>query len=68
MTESRSWTPVPPGGGVGVHDLVVIALGGNAMTAEDGRATPEDQIKALTRAAEYEIPFNQPGTLLPARK
>jgi carbamate kinase len=29
----------------------VIALGGNAMTASDGRAAPEDQIEALTRAA-----------------
>ncbi len=30
---------------------VVIALGGNAMTAPDGRARPEDQIAAVTRAA-----------------
>ena len=30
---------------------VVIALGGNAMTAPDGRATPADQIAALGRAA-----------------
>jgi carbamate kinase len=30
---------------------VLIALGGNAMTAPDGRATPADQIAALTRAA-----------------
>ena len=34
-----------------MSELVVIALGGNAMTAPDGRATPEDQIAALTRAA-----------------
>jgi carbamate kinase len=31
---------------------VVIALGGNAMTAPDGRATPADQLAAITRAAE----------------
>ncbi len=31
---------------------VLIALGGNAMTAPDGRATPADQIAALGRAAE----------------
>jgi carbamate kinase len=31
---------------------IVIALGGNAMTAPDGRASPEDQIAAITRAAE----------------
>ena len=30
---------------------VVIALGGNAMTAPDGRARPEDQIAAITAAA-----------------
>jgi carbamate kinase len=30
---------------------VVIALGGNAMTAPDGRAGPADQIAALNRAA-----------------
>jgi len=30
---------------------VVIALGGNAMTPPDGRARPEDQIAAITRAA-----------------
>jgi carbamate kinase len=30
---------------------VVIALGGNAMTAPDGRARPEDQIAAVARAA-----------------
>jgi len=30
---------------------IVIALGGNAMTAPDGRARPEDQIAAVTRAA-----------------
>jgi carbamate kinase len=30
---------------------VVIALGGNAMTAPDGSARPEDQIAAVTRAA-----------------
>jgi carbamate kinase len=30
---------------------VVIALGGNAMTAPDGRARPEDQIAAIRRAA-----------------
>ena len=30
---------------------VLIALGGNAMTAPDGRATPADQIAALGRAA-----------------
>ncbi|MGX7679596.1 carbamate kinase [Jatrophihabitans sp. DSM 45814] len=31
---------------------VVIALGGNAMTARDGRARPEDQRAAVERAAE----------------
>jgi carbamate kinase len=31
---------------------VLIALGGNAMTAPDGRAAPADQIAALARAAE----------------
>jgi len=31
---------------------LVIALGGNAMTAPDGRARPEDQIDAVARAAE----------------
>jgi carbamate kinase len=31
---------------------IVIALGGNAMTAPDGRARPEDQIAAVERAAE----------------
>jgi carbamate kinase len=31
---------------------VLIALGGNAMTAPDGRARPEDQIAAVTRAME----------------
>ena len=31
---------------------VLIALGGNAMTAADGRARPEDQIAAIGRAAE----------------
>lgn len=30
---------------------VLIALGGNAMTAVDGRARPQDQIAAVTRAA-----------------
>jgi carbamate kinase len=30
---------------------VLIALGGNAMTAPDGRARPDDQIAAATRAA-----------------
>jgi carbamate kinase len=30
---------------------VLIALGGNAMTAPDGRARPEDQIAAIDRAA-----------------
>jgi carbamate kinase len=30
---------------------LVIALGGNAMTAPDGRARPEDQIDAVERAA-----------------
>ena len=30
---------------------VVIALGGNAMTAPDGRARPDDQIAAIARAA-----------------
>lgn len=30
---------------------IVIALGGNAMTAPDGRARPEDQIAAIARAA-----------------
>ena len=30
---------------------VVVALGGNAMTAPDGRARPEDQLAAVTRAA-----------------
>ncbi|HEU4540204.1 MAG TPA: carbamate kinase [Jiangellaceae bacterium] len=31
---------------------VLIALGGNAMTAPDGRARPEDQIAAVERAVE----------------
>jgi carbamate kinase len=31
---------------------VLVALGGNAMTAPDGRARPEDQIAAIARAAE----------------
>ena len=31
---------------------VVIALGGNAMTAPDGRARPEDQRAAVTAAME----------------
>src|ERR671919_176347 len=31
---------------------VLIALGGNAMTAPDGRARPEDQIAAVTKAVE----------------
>jgi carbamate kinase len=31
---------------------VVIALGGNAMTSPDGRATPEDQRAAITAAME----------------
>ena len=31
---------------------VLIALGGNAMTAPDGRARPDDQIAAIARAAE----------------
>ncbi len=31
---------------------VLIALGGNAMTAPDGRARPDDQIAAINRAAE----------------
>ncbi|HLR97026.1 MAG TPA: carbamate kinase [Jiangellaceae bacterium] len=31
---------------------VLIALGGNAMTAPDGRARPEDQIAAITHAME----------------
>jgi carbamate kinase len=31
---------------------VLIALGGNAMTAPDGRARPEDQIAAVTAAVE----------------
>jgi carbamate kinase len=30
---------------------IVVALGGNAMTAPDGRATPEDQLAAIGRAA-----------------
>lgn len=36
-----------------VHTMrVLIALGGNAMTAPDGRARPEDQIAAVERAVE----------------
>ncbi len=31
---------------------VLIALGGNAMTASDGRTRPEDQIAAINRAAD----------------
>ncbi len=31
---------------------VLIALGGNAMTAPDGRATPADQLAAIARAVE----------------
>jgi carbamate kinase len=31
---------------------VLIALGGNAMTAPDGRARPDDQLAAIDRAAE----------------
>ncbi len=31
---------------------IVIALGGNAMTSADGRATPEDQREAIRRAAD----------------
>lgn len=31
---------------------IVIALGGNAMTSADGRATPEDQQSAIRQAAE----------------
>jgi carbamate kinase len=31
---------------------VLIALGGNAMTAPDGRATPADQLAAVARAVE----------------
>jgi carbamate kinase len=31
---------------------IVIALGGNAMTSPDGKATPEDQTDAVRRAAE----------------
>jgi carbamate kinase len=31
---------------------VLVALGGNAMTAQDGRARPEDQIAAVARAVE----------------
>lgn len=31
---------------------IVIALGGNAMTSPDGRATPEDQQSAIREAAE----------------
>lgn len=30
---------------------IVVALGGNAMTAADGRARPDDQLAAITRAA-----------------
>ncbi len=62
MSRPRSWPPVPPPGGASVQDLpagggpgaagrVLIALGGNAMTAPDGRAGPQDQIAALGRAA-----------------
>ncbi|MCI0689923.1 MAG: carbamate kinase, partial [Sporichthyaceae bacterium] len=31
---------------------VLVALGGNAMTAADGRARPDDQIAAIARAAD----------------
>ena len=31
---------------------VLLALGGNAMTSPDGRATPEDQIAAIAVAME----------------
>jgi carbamate kinase len=37
---------------VGVSVRVVIALGGNAMTAADGSARPEDQRAAIEHAAE----------------
>jgi carbamate kinase len=37
---------------VSVSVRVLVALGGNAMTAPDGSAGPEDQIAAVTRAAE----------------
>lgn len=43
--------PAPRGHGRAGVTRAVIALGGNAMTAPDGRARPEDQIAAITRAA-----------------
>ena len=62
MSTPRSWTSTPPAGGTSVQDRVVIALGGNAMTAPDGRAAPEDQIAALTRAADKIAEVVETGT------
>ena len=44
MTDADTW----PGG-----RTVLVALGGNAMSAPDGTATEPDQIAALTAAAEH---------------
>ena len=40
---------------------LLVALGGNAMTAPDGRARPEDQIEAVARAVEP-VPAVAAGT------
>src|SRR5689334_8606313 len=36
----------------GTGKRVLVALGGNAMTAPDGRARPEDQLAAIEQAVE----------------
>lgn len=42
--------PFTPGG---ESVRVLVALGGNAMTAADGSARPEDQVRAITGAMEH---------------
>jgi carbamate kinase len=45
-----------------VPDRVVVALGGNAMVAEDGSATPQAQRAAIERAMEHVADLMAAGT------
>jgi len=42
-----------PSGPEGGHVRVLVALGGNAMTAPDGSAHPADQVRAISEAMEH---------------
>lgn len=51
MSCERAGEPRPRAGRASSVRRIVIALGGNAMTAPDGRARPEDQIAAIAAAS-----------------